>query len=114
MSEERPTQPDATGTAWYRGWECGFDADAAYWGAEGWRAYKGGADLDAPPTSARSFAGLLDEIDYAEEPECEHSPSHRHQVDTSMEEGPNNCFHCGVSMTTIRRVTKAHEHLRSE
>jgi len=26
--------------------------------------------------------------------ECDLSPSGRHQVDTSMESGPNNCFHC--------------------
>lgn len=30
--------------------------------------------------------------------ECPHSYDGRHHVDTSMEEGPNNCFHCGVSM----------------
>lgn len=26
--------------------------------------------------------------------ECDLSPNGRHQVDTSMESGPNNCFHC--------------------
>ena len=25
---------------------------------------------------------------------CPQSPNGRHQVDTSMESGPNNCFHC--------------------
>jgi len=28
------------------------------------------------------------------DPECALSPNGRHQVDTSMESGPNNCFHC--------------------
>jgi hypothetical protein len=31
-------------------------------------------------------------------PECPHSPNGRHQVDTSMESGPNNCFHCEAPM----------------
>ncbi|WHO40842.1 hypothetical protein PMI04_009740 [Sphingobium sp. AP49] len=30
--------------------------------------------------------------------ECPSSPDGRHQVDTSMESGPNNCFHCEASM----------------
>lgn len=30
--------------------------------------------------------------------ECPSSPDGRHQVDTSMESGPNNCFHCEVPM----------------
>lgn len=30
----------------------------------------------------------------AKEGECPSSPDGRHQVDTSMESGPNNCFHC--------------------
>ncbi|WP_298172053.1 hypothetical protein [Novosphingobium sp.] len=30
--------------------------------------------------------------------DCAQSPDGRHHVDTSMEEGLNNCFHCGVSM----------------
>lgn len=31
-------------------------------------------------------------------PECAHSPDGRHHVDTSMESGPNNCFHCERTM----------------
>jgi hypothetical protein len=27
-------------------------------------------------------------------PDCPSSPTGKHQVDTSMESGPNNCFHC--------------------
>lgn len=30
--------------------------------------------------------------------ECGSSPSGRHQVDTTMESGPSNCFHCGEKM----------------
>lgn len=30
--------------------------------------------------------------------ECPNSPTGRHQVDTSMESGPNNCFYCERSM----------------
>jgi hypothetical protein len=62
----RPEQP-ATGTwIWYRGWECGYDLDAAYWGAEPWMAYKGGVDLDAPTTCGRTWSAMLDEIDAEE------------------------------------------------
>lgn len=32
------------------------------------------------------------------ERECPSSPDGRHQVDTSMESGPNNCFHCEAPM----------------
>ena len=32
---------------------------------------------------------------------CHLAPDGRHQVDTSMEEGPNNCFHCGAYMGRV-------------
>lgn len=32
------------------------------------------------------------------ERECPSSPNGRHQVDTSMESGPSNCFHCERTM----------------
>lgn len=67
MSDTRPPEPKGDAVIHYRGWECGHDDEAALWGAEGWRAYKGGADLDAPTVSARTFASLLDEIDGEEE-----------------------------------------------
>jgi hypothetical protein len=60
----RPPEPDHQ--VWYRGWECGYDADAAYWGAEPWIAYKGGCDLDVPQTSGRDWNDLLNEIDAEE------------------------------------------------
>lgn len=63
----RPDEPEIGHDVWYRGWECGYDVDAALWGCEGWRAYKGGADIDAPMTAARTFNELLDEIDDEEE-----------------------------------------------
>lgn len=59
----RPDAPDGDKVVWYRGWECGFDSLAASWTLEGWRAYLGGADLDAPTVCARTWADLLDEID---------------------------------------------------
>lgn len=31
-------------------------------------------------------------------PECPSSPTGRHIVDTTMESGPSNCFHCERSM----------------
>lgn len=31
-------------------------------------------------------------------PECPTSPTRRHIIDTSMESGPHNCFHCERSM----------------
>lgn len=34
-----------------------------------------------------------------EPPECPSSPTSRHQVDTSMESGPNNCFYCERAMS---------------
>lgn len=30
--------------------------------------------------------------------ECPRAPDGRHQVDTSMESGPRNCFHCEAKM----------------
>lgn len=63
-----PAEPEIGHTVWHRGWEISYDMDAALWGAEGWRAYKGGADLDAPHTSARTFSDLIEEIDAEETP----------------------------------------------
>jgi hypothetical protein len=62
----RPDEPAKGTDIWYRGWECGYDATAASWGAEGWRAAKGGWDLDCRHTSGRTWSGLLDEIDAEE------------------------------------------------
>lgn len=61
--DQRPNEPPHNEPAWYRGWECGYDEMAAYWGAEPWRAYKGCCDLDAPQTCGRTWTDLLDEID---------------------------------------------------
>lgn len=57
---ERPTQRE---TVWFLGWEIGYDSDAAYWAGLGWRAYKGGADLDASSLSSATFENLLDQIE---------------------------------------------------
>ena len=60
----RPAEP-AVGDqpVWYRGWECSYHTEAALWGCDGWVAYLGGPDLDCIQTSARTWEGLLDEID---------------------------------------------------
>lgn len=63
----RPDEPPHGADIYYRGWECGYDATAAYWGAEGWRAAKGGWDLDCQHTSGRTWSDLLDEIDAEED-----------------------------------------------
>lgn len=34
--------------------------------------------------------------------ECPNSPSGKHQIDTSMEEGPHHCFYCGTNMRALR------------
>ena len=64
--ETRPEAPAGCDNIWYRGWECGWNADAAYWGDEPWYAYKGGADLDAPQVTGKTWEALLDEIDAEE------------------------------------------------
>ena len=66
----RPDEPPkafGTPAVWYRGWECGYDSDAAAWGFEGWHAYKGGCDLGAPCATGRTWPDLLDEIDAEED-----------------------------------------------
>lgn len=49
---------------------------------------------------ASTRESLIIEIDawFDENAECSNSPDGRHQVDTSMESGPNNCFHCEAPM----------------
>ncbi|MGN6290365.1 MAG: hypothetical protein ACTHNA_14015 [Sphingopyxis terrae] len=37
--------------------------------------------------------------------ECPNSPMGKHQIDTSMEEGPHHCFNCGVDMRAALRAT---------
>lgn len=63
----RPEEPPHGETVWYRGWECGWCRESAYWGAEPWTAAKGGWDLDCRQTSGRSWSHLLDEIDDEED-----------------------------------------------
>lgn len=63
-----PAEPEEGKTVWYRGWEISFYDDAEFWTGNGWNAYKGGADIDAPHTSARTFPELIEEIDAEETP----------------------------------------------
>lgn len=61
-----------------------------------------------PPRHSRGYLGWTDGFrpeelrkvaDGADETaECPHSPTGQHQVDTSMESGPNNCFLCEQPM----------------
>lgn len=61
-----PEEPDANTTIWYRGWECGWNEEAHKWAKSGWRAYKGGADLDAPTETNSDWFELLHAIDLEE------------------------------------------------
>lgn len=63
----RPEKPVGDNIVWYRGWECGFNEMASRYTLEGWIAYKGGADLDAPTVTASSWHALLDGIDTEED-----------------------------------------------
>lgn len=67
MAEQRPEQPQRDKVVWYRGWEIAWNDDADYWISQGWRAYKGGCDLDAPTHSAGTYLELLDLIDDEED-----------------------------------------------
>lgn len=67
MTHERPPEPKCLASAWYRGWECAYYHEPASWGFDGWYAYKGGCDLDAPQVTAATYSGLLDAIDDEED-----------------------------------------------
>lgn len=67
LCDARPAEPKGTDSAWYRGWECGFEPDRHNWCGDGWVGYKGGCDLDAPQTSGKTWDALLDEIDAEED-----------------------------------------------
>lgn len=64
---ERPAQPNGEDTVWYRGWEAGWEEMLDFFTGEGYRAYKGGADLDAPDVRAGTWEELLDAIDEEED-----------------------------------------------
>ncbi len=66
-NETRPEEPKGDALAWYIGWEIGFNYDAHAYAGEGWLAYKGGADLDAPTVSGKTFDDVLREIEEAED-----------------------------------------------
>lgn len=60
---ERPQEPDHNTLVWYGSWECGWNDDASRYGLEPWYAYLGGADLDAPTVTGKTWDDLLDEVD---------------------------------------------------
>jgi hypothetical protein len=68
------------------------DAGDSDWEGQSFTAFDAvkRALLQAPPPTDEGVAGAT--------PECPNSPNFRHQVDTSMESGPNNCFYCEKSM----------------
>lgn len=63
----RPEMPTGEDVVWYRGWEAGWEQQLEFYTGEGYRAYKGGCDLDAPNVTAGTWAGLLDAIDEEED-----------------------------------------------
>lgn len=67
MSEERPKEPDGEAVVWYRGWEAGWEQMLDFWTGQGYRAYKGGADLGALNVTAGTWTDLLDAIDEEED-----------------------------------------------
>lgn len=56
------TKPPAR-QVWYRGWECGQCEERTRYGIEPWVGYQGGADLDCPTITAKTWDALLEEID---------------------------------------------------
>lgn len=64
---ERPAEPESDKAIFYRGWEAGYSFEAAKWTKEGYIAYKGGCDIDAPSVTASTWEGILDAIDDEED-----------------------------------------------
>lgn len=64
---ERPPMPHGEDVVWYRGWEAGWEQQLEYYTSSGYRAYKGGCDLDALSVTASTWTGLLDAIDEKED-----------------------------------------------
>lgn len=105
MEAQQPKPPETDGwiigngdrTAW-RTWRDGFSA----WTEKPEDATRYARRIDAETVHAEDEDAWcvirLSEVICAKggegARECELSPSGRHQVDTSMESGPNNCFYC--------------------
>lgn len=67
LAKVRPVEPEGDVAVSYRGWEVSYDFSAEYWTGEGWAAYKGGCDLDAPCVTASMFKAVLDAVDDEED-----------------------------------------------
>ncbi len=65
--EQRPAEPHGEDAVWYRGWEAGWEQILEFFTGEGFRAYKGGCDLDATNVTAGTWSDLLDAIDEEED-----------------------------------------------
>lgn len=63
----RPEVPHGEDTVFYRGWEAGWEQMLDFFTGEGYRAYKGGCDLDSQTVSAGTWSDLLDAIDEEED-----------------------------------------------
>ena len=64
---ERPKTPDGEDVVRYRDWEAGWDQLREFYTGQGYTAYKGGCDLDAPNVSAGTWEKLLDTINDEED-----------------------------------------------
>lgn len=92
---------DGSQTAW-RTWQNGFSA----WTGKPEEATRYARRIDAEAVHAEDEDAwcviLLSEVIGSKEVdgarECAQSPSGLHQVDTSMESGPNTCFYCDGPM----------------
>ena len=58
----RPEMPVGEDVVWYRGWEAGWEQQLEFYTGQGYRAYMGGADLDARSVEAGTWNDLLDMI----------------------------------------------------
>lgn len=61
-----PDEPSRDAKEHYRGWECEWSSDNAYWVSRGWLAYKGGSDIGAPTVNESTWEQLLTAIDEEE------------------------------------------------
>lgn len=95
----------------YRGWDISVEYLGHYAATgpnyEAWTEGEGEWSDNGQVVYASTRPGIIEEIDiWIEEhaPECAASPlpSGNHQVDTSMESGPNNCFFCEAPMGGAR------------
>jgi len=64
------------------------------WDIDPGNGVKGGTACEWCAQWAAFQSALAQYQEPSEADQCPNHPGHRCQVDTSMESGPNNCFHC--------------------